>query len=163
MFEFSFHYFSKSRNICRHNSSTIRNKKIDKSYPNNKTLNIKFSRIFYLEYREVGKFHPLEESLSEYITFKTTSPLSCLIEAKSSSIYATILEKMFAAVYLPHFVYVYSSTFISVIINRARSSDHTIMFKQPVPDFLQSSFSCSLLYIRFIKLHVAIFRCNLIA
>lgn len=86
LFEFSFHYFSKSRNICRHNSSTIRNKKIDKSYPNNKTLNIKFSRIFYSEYREVGKFHPLEESLSEYITFKTISPLSCLIEAKQVDI-----------------------------------------------------------------------------
>lgn len=129
MFEFSFHYFSKSRNICRHNSSTIRDKKVDKSYPDSETLNIKFSKIFYLEYREVGKFHPLEESLSEYITFKTTSPLSYLIEAESRSIYATILEKMFVTVCVLHFLYVYSPTFILVIINRARSSDHRIMFK----------------------------------
>lgn len=163
MIEFSFHYFSKSRNICSHNSSITWNKKIDKSYPDNKTLNIKFSKIFYLEYREVGKFHLLEESLSEYITFKTISPLSYLIEGKSRSIYATILEKMFVTIYVPHFVYVYSSTFILVIINRARSSGHRIMFKQPAPDFSQSSFSCSLLYIRFIKLHTAIFRCNFIA
>lgn len=129
MFEFSFHYFSKSRNICCHNSSTIRDKKVDESYPDSETLNIKFSKIFYLEYREVGKFHPLEESLSEYITFKTISPLSYLIEAESRSIYATILEKMFVTVCVLHFLYVYSPTFILVIINRARSSDHRIMFK----------------------------------